>query len=288
LKFTISRQNNEIKSPRGPEGVPGLLRDLVHDRTGIYFEDSRIDLLMEKLEPLARERGHQSFLDYYYALKDNQSLEWERAWEVLSVQETYFWREMSQIEALTRIIIPDWFQKHTTPFRIWCAACATGEEPYSIAIALAEAGLGALPVEIIASDASPMALKKAGLAVYRERSFRSLPLELRQKYFKPVNEGWKLDAKITSRIKFRPANLAESADVAALARVNVIFCRNVFIYFSAHAVRQTVANMTVANMAAKMPEGGYLFVGAAESLLRMTSDFDLQEVENAFAYRRIR
>jgi chemotaxis protein methyltransferase CheR len=238
---------------------------------------------MEKLEPLAREREHQSFLDCYYALKDNQPAEWERAWEALSVQETYFWREMSQIDALTRVIIPQWFQKHATPFRIWCAACATGEEPYSIAIALAEAGLASRAIEITASDASPIALKKAGLAVYRERSFRSLPLALRQKYFKPVNEGWKLDAKIVSRITFRQANLADSGDVAVLARVNVIFCRNVFIYFSAHAVRQTVANM-----ASKMPAGGYLFVGAAESLLRMTSDFDLQEVENAFAYVRIR
>jgi chemotaxis protein methyltransferase CheR len=263
--------------------VPGLLRDLVHDRTGIYFEDARIDSLMEKLEPLAREREHQSFLDYYYALKDNQSIEWAQAWEVLSVLETYFWREMSQIDALTKIIIPQWFQTHTTPFRIWCAACATGEEPYSIAIALVEAGLDSYPVEITASDANPMALKKAAAAIYRERSFRSLPIALRKKYFKMTDEGSKLDAAIVSRIKFLKANLAESGDVAALARVNVIFCRNVFIYFSPHAVRQTVANM-----ASKMPAGGHLFVGAAESLLRMTSDFDLREVGNAFAYVRIR
>jgi chemotaxis protein methyltransferase CheR len=266
-----------------PDGVPGLLRDLIHEHTGIYFEDSRMDQMMEKLEPLAQERGHLSFLDYYYALKDNQPVEWNQAWEALSVQETYFWRETSQIEALTQIIVPQWFEKHTSPFRIWCAACATGEEPYSIAIALAEAGLGAQPVEIIASDASAMALKKAAAAVYRERSFRSLPLTLRQKYFKATADGMKLDAGIAARVKFQKANLAESGDVAALARANVIFCRNVFIYFSAHTIRQTVAHM-----AAKMPAGGHLFVGAAESLLKMTSDFDLQEVGNAFAYVRIR
>jgi chemotaxis protein methyltransferase CheR len=266
--------------------VPGLLRDLVHDRTGIYFEDTRLDALIEKLEPLARERGHRSFLDYYYALKDNQSIEWEQAWEALSVQETYFWREISQIEALTEIIVPAWFQKHSapaTPFRIWCAACATGEEPYSIAIALAEAGLDRYPIEIVASDASALALKKAKAAVYRERSFRSLPPGLRLKYFRPVPDGFKLNGEMVSRIKFRSANLAESGDVAALARVNVIFCRNVFIYFSPHTIRQTVANM-----AAKMPAGGHLFVGAAESLLRMTADFELREIGKAFAYVRIR
>jgi len=268
---------------RVPEGVPGLLRDLIHDKTGIFFEDARLDALMEKLEPLARERGHPSFLDYYYALKDNQALEWEQAWEALSVQETYFWREISQIEALTDIIVPEWFQKHSAPFRIWCAACATGEEPYSIALALAEAGWGAHPIEITASDASAMALKKARAAIYRERSFRALPLALRQKYFTPATGGSQLNAAIASRIKFRSANLSESADVAALARVNAIFCRNVFIYFSPHAIRQTVAQM-----AARMPAGGHLFVGAAESLLRATADFELREIGKAFAYVRIR
>lgn len=263
--------------------MPGLLRDLIHARTGIFFEDSRIDSLMEKLAPLAQERKHPSFLDYYYALKDNQSIEWEQAWEALSVQETYFWREISQIDALTEIIVPAWFQKHSTPLRIWCAASATGEEPYSIAMALAEAGFGSHPIEITASDASPMALQKAKAAIYRERSFRALPFTLRRKYFAPVPGGSKLAPEMVARIKFRPANLSDSADVAALARVQVIFCRNVFIYFSPHAIRQTVANM-----AAKMPSGGHLFVGATESLLRLTADFELKEIGKAFAYVRIR
>jgi chemotaxis protein methyltransferase CheR len=283
LKFSSSFLKVDLKPVRVPEGVPALLRDLIHDKTGIFFEDSRLEDLMDKLDPLARERGHTSFLDYYYALKDNQAVEWNEAWEALSVQETYFWREMSQIDALTAFIIPEWFQRHSTPFRIWCAACATGEEPYSIAIALAEAGWSSHPIEIIASDASSIALKKAKAAVYRERAFRSLPPGLRLKYFELETGGSKLKAEIVSKIKYRQANLSDSGDVAALARVQVIFCRNVFIYFSPHAVRQTVANM-----AAKMPSGGHLFVGAAESLLRMTSDFELREIGKAFAYVRIR
>ena len=258
-----------------------MLRDLIHDKTGIFFEDVRLGDLIQKLEPLVQAGGHPSFLDYYYALKDNRSSEWEQAWESLSVQETYFWREMSQVEALTGIIIPQWFQTHSTPFRIWCAACATGEEPYSIAIALAEAGLTSLPIEITASDASPLALKKARAAEYRERSFRALPPGLRLKYFKPAGEFSRLYADLLPRIKFRPANLSESADIAALARVNAIFCRNVFIYFSPHAVR-----LAVASMAARMPAGGHLFVGATESQLRLTAAFELREVGNAFAYVR--
>lgn len=274
--------SNGAKSLRVPEGLPHLLRDLIHERTGLFFEDSRMDILLQKLEPLAQERGDQSFLQYYYALKDNEHHEWERAWDALSVQETYFWREMPQINALTNAIVPAWFQEHSMPFRIWSAACATGEEPFTIAMALAELGFGSHPIEIIGSDASPAALKKAEAAVYRQKSFRSLPEHLRQKYFEPVPGGWKLASEVVSKVTFRRANLLEPGDVANLARAHVIFCRNVFIYFSAHSIRQVVAMM-----AAKMPSGGHLFVGASESLLRMTTDFELKEISDALAYVRI-
>jgi len=265
-----------------PEAVPRLLRDLVHDRTGIFFEDSRMDMLLEKLEPLAQSRGFDSFLQYYYALKDNSEGEWDRAWEALSVQETYFWREMSQIEALMNAIIPDWFQRSSQPFRVWSSACCTGEEPYTIAMALQEAGLGRLPIEITGSDASLAAVEAAQRGVYREKSFRALPAELRQKYFERVDRGWSLSSEIKRRVAFKRANLFESGEVAPLARAQAIFCRNVFIYFSRHAIRQTVAMM-----AAKMPPGGHLFVGASESLLRLTTDFELKEIDGALVYQRI-
>jgi chemotaxis protein methyltransferase CheR len=270
------------KRLRVPEGVERLLRDLIHERTGIFFEDGRLNLLLEKLEPMAQVRGCSSFLDYYYALKDNDRGEWDRAWEALSVQETYFWREMSQVNALVEMIVPAWFRKSSQPFRIWSAACATGEEPYTVAMALAEAGFGSQPIEIVGSDASPAGLEKAQRAVYREKSFRTLPVALRQKYFEPVPGGSKLSEEIVRRVTFKRANLFEPGEIAARARVQVIFCRNVFIYFSPHAIRQTVAMM-----AAHMPPGGCLFVGASESLLRMTTDFELKELGNALAYVRI-
>ena len=270
------------KALRVPEGICRLLRDLIHDRTGIFFEDTRMDVLLGKLEPLAQRRGCASFLEYYYALKDEDHGEWDRAWEALSVQETYFWREMSQIHALVETIIPQWFEKSSFPFRVWSAACATGEEPYTIAIALAERGLGAHPVEIIGSDASPSALEKARSGIYRERSFRSLPPALRHKYFEPVPGGSKLSADIMKRVSFSRVNLLEPGEISPVARVHAIFCRNVFIYFSRHTIRQAVAMMAI-----KMPPGGNLFVGASESLLRLTTDFELKEVHGALSYVRI-
>jgi chemotaxis protein methyltransferase CheR len=270
-----------LKVLRVPEGISRLLRDLIHERTGIFFEDSRMDLLLVKLEPLAQSNG-DSFLDYYYALKSNDDGEWDRAWEVLSVQETYFWREMSQIELLATRIVPAWFQKSAAPFRIWSAACATGEEPYTVAMLLQECGFGGHRIEILGTDANPIALEKARRGVYREKSFRALPIALRQKYFQPAEGGWIISETIRNRVTFSRLNLLEMGEVSPVARVEAVLCRNVFIYFSRHSIRQTVAMMGT-----RMAPGSCLFVGASESLLRLTTDFELQEIDGALVYVRI-
>ncbi|PTX91188.1 protein-glutamate O-methyltransferase CheR [Opitutus sp. ER46] len=270
-------------SPSVPEGVPQLLRDLVHERLGVFFEADRLETLLEKLRDRALAHGCRSYLDYYYILKYEAEgpAEWLRVMDAFSVQETYFWRELSQIQALTSFVVPAWFAARDRPLRIWSAACASGEEPYSLAIALQEAGLAHLPIEITASDASEAALARARLAIYRERSFRALPEPLRQKYFTRVPEGWRLDPAIVQRVTLTRANLVSPLEVRGLADAHVIFCRNVFIYFSPEAIRRTLATF-----AARMPPGGHLFVGASESLLRLTSDFELTNVDDAFVYVR--
>ena len=266
-----------------PDGVAILLRDLVHERTGLYFETDRTDVLVDKLRDRAEAHACHSLLDYYYILKYDEKGpdEWLRVMDAFSVQETYFWREPSQIEALVNELVPKWFQDHATPLRIWSAACATGEEPYSIVIALLEAGLGHLPIEINASDASEAALKKAQTGVYRERSFRALSEPLRQKYFTPVAGGWQLSPDVMRRVKFRRANIVAPTEVAELAHASVIFCRNVFIYFSPDSIRRTIAVF-----ADRMTGRGYLFVGSSESLLKISDDFELQEIGDAFVYVR--
>ncbi len=265
-----------------PEGTALLLRDLVHEHTGLFFENDRTSTLLDKLEPLARERACRSFLDYYYLLKLEGEVtgEWQRVMEALSVQETYFWREMDQIRALVDIVVPAWFAKRRDPLRIWSAACATGDEPFTIAMALEEAGwFERAPIEILASDASVNALDKAKRGVYRERAFRNLPAHLREKYFQSVPHGWSVAPQLLVRVRFQRANLVIPAEIARLATAPIIFCRNVFIYFSQDAIRRTVKHF-----AQHMPADGHLFVGASESLLRITKDFDLQEVGRAFAY----
>lgn len=281
--MTSPLATNELTPSLVPEPIPKLLRDLVHERTGIYFEADRFDMLLEKLQPRVIASGCRSYLDYYYILKyeENGPEEWLRVMDAFSVQETYFWREMDQVRALVDVVVPQWFARQATPLRIWSAACATGEEPYTLAIALQEAGWGNRPIEIVASDASEAALQKARAGLYRERSFRALPPELRERYFSPAAGGAQLHRATMERVTFQRANLVAPGEIAPLARSPVVFCRNVFIYFSPASISRTVASFAV-----HMPAGGHLFVGSSESLLKLTHEYDLEEVGGAFVYLR--
>ena len=268
-------------------GADRLLRDLIHERTGLFFDNGKGDILTDKLSPLVVERGFTSLLDYYYLLKYDEAGqdEWLNVMNALSVPETYFWREMDQVRALVEWVVPRWFaDAGAGPLKIWSAACATGEEPLTIAMALDEAGwLGRAPIEIHASDASTAAVGRARRGVYRERAFRNLPAPLRAKYFtqEGATQTWRVAARLHATVEWHVANLMNEAEVAPLAEAHVIFCRNVFIYFSGQSVGRTVRTF-----AARIRPPGYLFVAAAESLLKVTSDFELQEVGNAFVYVR--
>lgn len=261
-----------------------LLRDLIKERLGLFYDDGKRDLLVDKLSPLVIERGFSSFLDYYYLLKYDETAtrEWDRVMDALAVPETYFWREMDQIHALVNELVPAYVAGHpAVPVRIWSAACASGEEPLSIAMALAEAGwFEKAPIKIYASDASSQAIARAREGLYGERSFRNLPPELQRRYFIQHPSGrWQINPDLHARISWQQANLMVEKDMAPLAKAPFIFCRNVFIYFSQESIRQTVDRFYH-----YMPLPGYLFVAAAESLLRITSNFKLQEIQGAFVY----
>ena len=266
-----------------PEGARTLIQNLINERTGMFFDNGKSDLLLDKLSPLVIERGFTSYLDYYYLLKyDATALaEWQNVMNALSVQETYFWREIDQVRALVQTLVPQWRARSgSSTLKIWCAACATGEEPLTIAIALNEAGwFEKAPIEIWASDASTKAIDRATGGVYRERAFRNLPAPLRERYFEPEGAGWRIRSDIHSRVKWTVANLIEEDQIAPMAAADFIFCRNVFIYFSESAISRVVRSFS-----RFIRPPGYLFVGAAESLLRMTTEFNLTEIDDAFVY----
>ena len=172
-------------------GIPqtglSVLRDLVHERTGLFFDADRSELLAERVAPLVIERGFRSFLDLYYLLKYDEAASrtaWRQLMDALSVPETYFWREIDQIRAIVCRVVPELASRGAGVIRIWSAPCATGEEPLTIAMALNEAGwFDRLPIEIHGSDASGVAIEKARAGRYRQRAMRAIPPAMLEKYF---------------------------------------------------------------------------------------------------------
>jgi chemotaxis protein methyltransferase CheR len=262
--------------------VTTILRDLVHERLGLFYEPGQFDQLADRLAPLVVARGFDSFMDYYYLLKYSADTdEWGRVMDALAVQETYFWREIDQIRAVVDHVVPRLIRElRGSPLRIWSAPCATGEEPLTLAMVLEESQWFArAPIEIIGSDASRAAIEKAAAGRYGGRAFRNLAPALRDKYFTPVGDHWVVAPRILRHVGYDVVNLVMPDEVARHAGAPVIFCRNVFIYFSDRSIRRTLDAF-----AQLMPEPAYLCVGASESLLRLGSRFELQEIGGAFMY----
>ena len=261
-----------------------LVRDLVHDTTGLYFPDERGAQLVERLTPLVLERGFPSLLYYYYLLKYDSAAapaEWGRVFDALSIPETYFWREIDQLRALTDVAVPRLLETlGGRPLRIWSIPCASGEEPLTLAMLLDQAGWFArAPIEIHASDASPAAVERAQRGLYRGRAFRNLPPDVRDRYFTREGEDWRIAPALQARITWSVVNLMDPAAAAPRASAPIVLCRNLFIYFSERSIRQAVSLLS-----AHMPRPGYLAIGITESLLRITNDFDLQDVGGSFVY----
>jgi len=261
-----------------------LLSGLIEERLGIRYDEPKFDILGDRIESLLSERGVPSILDYYYRLKyDERGEELPFLIDALSVPETYFWREPEHFRVLVDTMVPQIVESFPgEPLRIWCAACATGEEPLTIAMALKESGwMDRIPVEIHATDASPRAISIAKAGLYRERSFRQTSPERRERYFKQSGKLWKVNPCLHERIRWDVANLMCESDIARFAAVSIIFCRNVFIYFSPAAILSTVERF-----ARLMRDPGYLFVGIAESLMKLTLAFRPVEISGAFFYMR--
>lgn len=262
-----------------------LLRDLIHERTGIFYNNSAQEILIDKLTPRVLELGLNSFLDYYYHLKydDLDGSELKVLFNLITVNETYFFREVDQLNAFSDLILPEHVQKYPNEkITIWSAACSTGEEPYSIAMLLDEKGwLNSVDIEILGTDASSTALSHAINGSYKERSFRNCPEEYRNKYFTQLNGVWQIDSKLKHRVKFASVNLSNPLEVKPYASARYIFCRNVFIYFSDQKIMQIVNDFYE-----NMPSDSYLFLGVSESLLKYKPPFRFVEVGSSFAYHK--
>jgi chemotaxis protein methyltransferase CheR len=264
--------------------VTAIFRDLVHERLGLFYEVTQFDQLADRLAPLVVARGMTSFMDYYYLLKySDDEAEWGRVMDALAVQETYFWRESDQIRAIVDCVVPRLVDElGGSPLKIWTVPCASGEEPLTLAMMLEEAGwFDRAFIDIAGSDASRAAIAKAVTGRYGPRAFRNLPADIRDKYFTADEDGktWIVNPSLRRRVSYDVVNLVTPDDVARHAAAPIVFCRNLFIYFSDQSISRAVEAI-----ARCMPEQGYLCVGVSESLLRLRTSFELQEIGGAFVY----
>jgi len=262
--------------------VTTILRDLIHDRLGLMYESHQFDQVADRLAPLVIARGLSSFMDYYYLLKYSaEPQDWLAVIDALAVQETYFWREIDQIRAVVTQVVPALVDAlRGRLLRIWSIPCASGEEPLTIAMLLDDEGwFSRAPIELIGSDASPAAIERARRGRYGERSFRNLPLALREKYFTADHGYSVVNPELHRRVSYDVVNLMDADQMSRHAAASVVFCRNVFIYFSDHSIRRALSVLEQS-----MPSPAYLCVAAAESLLRRTTVFELQDIGGAFIY----
>jgi chemotaxis protein methyltransferase CheR len=268
-----------------PDDVFRLLRDAIYRRTGLWFADTSKYLLQKRLSPRARELNFESFQKYYYFLQydPRADAEFDEIYDLVTTKETYFFREPAQLAAFVEEIVPDILSRKTVKkIRVWSAGCATGEEPYSIAMLLQESGAyDRATIEIFASDISNDVLVRARKGQYRETAFRSTDPAIRDKYFTREHDGWRIADEIRNRVSFGRLNLYDEPRVSLLGNVDVIFCRNVIIYFDDASKR-----MVVNNFYNRLVDGGYLLLGHSESLITLSTQFKLKHLKNDMVYQK--
>ena len=269
-----------------PDDVFRLLRDAIYRRTGLWFADTSKYLLQKRLSPRARELNFESFQKYYYFLQydPRADAEFDEIYDLVTTKETYFFREPAQLTAFVEEIIPDILSRKTVrKVRVWSAGCASGEEPYSIAILLQEArAYDRATIEIFASDISSEVIVRARKGQYRETAFRTTDPTLRDKYFtREPDACWRVSDEIRNRVSFGRLNLYDEPRVSLLGNVDVIFCRNVIIYFDDASKR-----MVINNFYNRLVDGGYLLLGHSESLITLSTQFKLKHLKNDMVYQK--
>jgi chemotaxis protein methyltransferase CheR len=264
-----------------------MLAELLRTHCGLHFGAESRYLLERRLGRRLLELGLRSFTSYHYALRSDATGEGELAWAIdnLTTNETYFLRERAQLLALVQEIIPSLQARsggEGGPVSIWCAGCASGEEPYSIVILALESGLApGRDLRVYASDISRRALHRARRGLYREASFRQTDPWLRQKYFAEKEGLFRISDEIKKHVNFAHLNLLDEQRIALLGTLDVILCRNVIIYFDLETKRRVVRTFHE-----KLRPGGYLLLGHSESLINLSNEFELKHLRHDMVYRK--
>jgi chemotaxis protein methyltransferase CheR len=259
------------------------IRMLIEERTGICFDESRERFFSTRVREHLRAKGLQRGTDLLRSMRKS-NVEYEALLERLLTQETSFFRYPGVYEAFEKRVLPELhtkkFWKNPRTLRVWSAGCSTGEEPYSIAITIADSlsFADAWNVEILATDVGRQALKHAERGIYSGRSIGAVTEKQLANHFSPAGGGQQVKPRLRKMVSFAQMNLASPV---YLGRMDVIFCMNVLIYFSEEGRRALVQRFYET-----LEPGGYLFLGHSESISKMPVKFQAIVLNDCILYRK--
>jgi chemotaxis protein methyltransferase CheR len=265
-----------------------LLRDCIYAHCGIYFDIESKYIIEKRLSHRLLDLHFATFYDYYHYLKYNRNKEQELMdiMNVITTNETYFFREAYQLKAFSDEIIPELI-KHKTArgirsLRIWSAGCSTGEEPYTIAMLLSTIPeLKGWKVEIIGTDISQKVLQQARRAVYAKLSFRATEEHDLKRFFVQQDDGYAVNSAIRECVTFSHLNLFDTQHLSMFGKFDLVFCRNVIIYFDLAARKRVIESFHSA-----LYDGGFLLLGHSESLMNISTAFTLRHFKNDMVYQK--
>ncbi len=264
--------------------VFAILSALIEERSGLHYELADIDMIADKISTRALDAGFESLLDYYYYLRydDASQAELDALLDALVVNETYFFRELDTLKRMVSDFIEPEVRAGVRP-RVWCAACSTGEEPFTLAMLLADLGI-LNQVDLVASDISTRALARAKAGEFGPRSLRQIPPGGIDARWLDQTEGRiRVRGELKDAVQWRRLNLLDESAIATMGPFDVILCRNVLIYFSDETAKRVLQSLTSA-----LRPGGALGVGVSESLLRFGTSLECEERGGVFLYRKER
>lgn len=261
------------------------LRNYIYDKSGIFISDTKKYLIENRLSRILQEKNLKSYEEYLKLIKfSSNGNELIRLFDAVTTNETYFFREPQQLSIFADCVFPKLAgqKRGNRKIKMWSAACSTGEEPYTLAMMLMEKLVPSDQFEIYASDLSESVLNSAKKADYNSYSVRNMPEQYLKKYFSNSGKSYSLGPRIKKTVKFMKVNLIESANMKLLRGMDIIFCRNVLIYFDTKAKQKVVSNLYDC-----LNPGGYLFIGSSESLHNVTRAFRPSVMNKIITYQKV-
>ena len=249
-----------------------LLSKLIKDRSGLTLTKDKAYLLESRLLPVARKWNLKSLDELVMRLRTRSEAGLVRdVVEAMTTNESFFFRDIKPFDQFKQVILPHLLQTRAAPrsIKIWSAACSSGQEPYTLGMILKEERqrLIGWNIDILATDLSTEILAKAQAGLYSQFEVqRGLPIQLLVKYFKQAGDRWQIDSAVREMVRYRPFNLLD--ELSGLGQFDVIFCRNVLIYFD-----QPTKQMVLERMAKQLAPDGFLYLGGAETVVGITDKF---------------